>query len=191
MSNQRIQRTLVFSIGCLLMLAAVSVPASAQIVVKNEDVTFKFGVQGQLWADWTQDSSGTQGYQQNFYLRRARLIIGGDIGKDIDFFIETDDPKLGITPKNLAGGFILQDALLEWKPKKEFMIGGGLIFVPFSRNALQSTLSYITLDISPMSVVNNAATQSSALRDMGFQARGFFAQDRLQYRVGALSLIHI
>ena len=65
-------------------------PLSAQIVVKNEDVSFRFGVQGQLWADWTQDSSGAQGYQQNFYLRRARLIVGGDIGKDIDFFIETD-----------------------------------------------------------------------------------------------------
>ena len=86
-------------------------PASAQIVVKNEDVTFKFGVQGQLWADWTQDSSGTQGYQQNFYLRRARIIVAGDVGKDVSFFFETDDPKLGITPKNLAAGFIIQDAL--------------------------------------------------------------------------------
>ena len=77
-------------------------PAGAQIVVKNEDVTFKFGVQGQIWADWTQDSSGSQGYQQNFFLRRARIIVGGDVGKDVSFFFETDDPKLGIAPKNLA-----------------------------------------------------------------------------------------
>jgi Phosphate-selective porin O and P len=183
--NLRFSRTLFFSLGCTLMLAVLTPPLSAQIVVKNEDVTFKFGVQGQLWGDWTQDSSGTQGYQQNFYLRRARLIVGGDIGKDIDFFLETDSPKLGITPKNLAGGFILQDALLEWKPLKQLQVDGGLLFVPFSRNALQSTLSYLTLDISPMSTVNNSATQSSALRDMGFQFKGYFANDRLQYRVGA------
>lgn len=170
------------------MLAFVSVPLSAQIVVKAaDDVTFKFGIQGQVWADWTQDSSGTQGYQQNFYLRRARIIMGGDIGKNIDFFVETDDPRLGITPKNLATGFILQDAMLRWKPTKEFQISGGLLFVPFSRNALQSTLSYIPLDISAMSTVNNAATQSSALRDVGFQANGFFANDRLLYRIGAFS----
>jgi hypothetical protein len=184
-SDQRFSSTLRGGIGSVLLLAAFSMPATAQIVVKNEDVTFKFGVQGQLWADWTQDSSGTQGYQQNFYLRRARLIMAGDVGKDISFFFETDDPKLGITPKNLSAGFIIQDALIEWKPTKVFQISGGLMFVPFARNELQSTLSYITLDISPIAVVNNAATQSSALRDLGFQFKGFFANERLQYRIGA------
>jgi hypothetical protein len=173
------------SLRCILTLAAVFVPASAQIVVKSEDVTFKFGLQGQVWADWTQDSSGTQGYQQNFYLRRIRLIVGGDIGKDIDFFLETDDPKLGINPKSLSSGFILQDAMMRWKPIKELQVSGGLLFVPFSRNGLQSTVSYLTLDISPLSVINNAATQSSALRDLGFQLNGFFAKDHLLYRVGA------
>jgi len=180
----RFQRTLLSGIGCVLMLA-VTVPASAQIVVKNEDVTFKFGVQGQLWADWTQDSSGTQGYQQNFYLRRARILFSGDVGHDISFFFETDDPKLGITPKNLASGFIIQDALMEWKPTNVFQVDGGLFIVPFSRNGLQSTLSYMTLDVSPLSTITNTTTQSSALRDMGFQVKGFFYKDRLQYRVGA------
>jgi hypothetical protein len=183
--NPRFRRALLFGAAWLPMLAAISVPASAQIVVKNDDATFKFGIQGQLWADWTQDSSGTQGYQQNFYLRRARLIFGGDIGKDIDFFFETDDPKLGITPKNLASGFIIQDALMEWKPATQFQVDGGLFIVPFSRNGLQSTFNYITLDVSPISTVSNSATQSSALRDAGFQFKGFFADERLQYRVGA------
>lgn len=67
-----------------------------------------------------QDSTGSQAYQQNFYLRRLRIIVGGDIGKDISFFVETDDPKLGIQPKNLAAGFLLQDALLEWRPTTVF-----------------------------------------------------------------------
>jgi hypothetical protein len=169
------------------LLALAIAPASAQIVVKNEDVTFKFGIQGQMWADWTQDSAGTQGYQQNFYFRRARIIMGGDIGKDISFFVETDDPKLGITPKNLSTGFILQDALLEWRPTSEFQLVGGLMIVPFSRNGLQSTLSYLTLDVSPISTVSNSATQSSALRDAGFEAKGFFFKDRLLYRIGEFS----
>src|SRR3954452_8812748 len=116
------------------MLTAASVPVGAQIVVKNEDVTFKFGVQGQLWADWTQDSSGTGNYQQNFFLRRARLIVAADVGKDVSFFFETDDPKLGITPKNLATGFIIQDAMIEWKLARQFQLSGGLFIVPFTRN---------------------------------------------------------
>jgi hypothetical protein len=183
MSNVRHQVTLLCVIGALL-LALVPAPAKAQIVVKNEDVNFKFGIQGQLWGDWTQDATGTQGYQQNFYLRRARIIFGGDIGKDISFFVENDDPKLGITPKNLASGFLLQDALLEWRPTTVFQVVGGLMIVPFSRNGLQSTLSYLTLDVSPISTVSNAVTQSSALRDVGFEAKGFFFKDHLLYRLG-------
>jgi Phosphate-selective porin O and P len=184
MFDLRSRRKSLTRIELTLMLAALSVPASAQIVVKNEDVTFKFGIQGQLWADWTQDSSGSQNYQQNLYLRRARIIVAGDIGSDISFFFETDDPKLGITPKNLASGFIIQDALMEWKPSKQFQVGGGLFIVPFTRNGLQSTLSYMTLDVSPLSTVTNTVTQSSALRDLGFQFKGFFANERLQYRLG-------
>jgi hypothetical protein len=186
MSHTRFSVTLLCVVSALTP-ALLPAPAAAQIVVKNEDVTFKFGVQGQLWADWTQDSTGTQGYQQNYYLRRARIIMGGDIGKDISFFVETDDPKLGITPKNLASGFILQDALLEWRPSKVFQVVGGLMIVPFSRNALQSTLSYLTLDVSPISTVTNSVTQSSALRDVGFETKGFFLNDHLLYRIGEFS----
>src|ERR1022692_4606699 len=99
MSITLLKRALLCAIAAVIMLALAPAPAQAQIVVKNEDVSIKFGVLGQLWGDWTQDStSGTQGYQQNLYVRRARLIMGGDIGKDISFFFETDDPNLGKTP---------------------------------------------------------------------------------------------
>ena len=74
---------------------------------------------------------------------------------------------------------------MEWKPTKQFQVDGGLFIVPFSRNGLQSTLNYMTLDVSPLSTVTNTTTQSSALRDLGFQFKGFFVDDRLQYRVGA------
>jgi len=172
-----------------LVLSLVPVSASAQLELKNENVDIKFGIQGQLWADWTQDatapSAGSQGYQQNFYLRRARLIMGGDLFNDVSFFFETDSPNLGKTPKSPTAGFMLQDAFLEWKPTKVLQIDGGLFLVPLSRNTLQSTLSYYTLDLSPLTTINNTATQSAGLRDLGFQARGFFMDDRLQYRVGA------
>jgi hypothetical protein len=59
--------------------------------------------------------------------------------------------------------------------------------VPFSRTTLQSPASYYTLDVSPITTVGNAATQSSVLRDAGFQAKGFFLNDKLQYRWGVFS----
>lgn len=186
--NRHYSQTVLSVIACALPLALFPLPAAAQLQLKNEDVTFRFGVQGQLWANWAQDATaaaaGAQGYQQNLYLRRARFLMGGDIGKDVSFFIETDSPNLGKTPKSPTAGFLLQDAFLEWKPTKVLQIDGGLFLVPLSRNTLQSTLSYYSIDIDSFTTVNNTATQSAGLRDLGFQARGYFYHDRLQYRAG-------
>jgi hypothetical protein len=62
-----------------------------------------------------------------------------------------------------------------------------LITIPLSRNALQSTASYYTLDLSPIATVKNTATQTSALRDLGFQLRGFLLADHFRYRLGEFS----
>jgi hypothetical protein len=160
-------------------------PASAQLQLGNEDANIKFGFQGQFWADWNQDvTAGSQGYQQNIYMRRGRFMAGGNIGKNISFFFETDDPNLGKTPKALNTGFLIQDALIEWKINNALQIDGGIMFAPFSRQQMQSTASYYSVDISPVGTVSNSATGSSALRDVGFGTRGFFLKDHLQYRMG-------
>ena len=65
-----------------------------------------------------------------------------------------------------------------------FRLVGDEMIVPFSRNGLRSTLSYLTLDVSPIATVSNTATQNTALRDIGFKAKGFFHHDHLLYRVG-------
>ncbi|HLK65591.1 MAG TPA: hypothetical protein VKU19_19270 [Bryobacteraceae bacterium] len=197
MSNTFLKRTLLGVIGCVLMLA-LAPAASAQLQVKSEDITLKFGFQGQFWADWTQDatapSAGNQGYVQNFYLLRARLMFGGTIGNNINFFFQTDDPKLGYSPAggsktmttgtSTSPGFVLQDAWMEYKASTHLQIAAGEMLLPVSRQGLQSTLSFYTLNISPVSTIANGPTQESALRDMGLQARGYFFNDRLQYRGG-------
>jgi hypothetical protein len=166
-------------------LFAAAVPGLAQLQIRNEDVAVKFGFLGQFRADWTQDSApGPQGFQQNLYMRRGRFIVDGQIGDRISFFMETDDPNLGKTPKALNAGFILQDAFVEWKVSPALQIAGGEMFAPFSRHQMQSPASYYSADISSVACVSNSATGSSALRDMGFAARGFFFKDRLQYRAG-------
>jgi len=173
------QLTLRFAAGSALFCAA----ASAQITISNEDVDLRLGVQGQFWGDWNENPA-TGGYAQNLYIRRARLLFGGDIGSDISFFFQTDDPNLGKTPKSLTTGFLVQDAFLEWKVSNAFRVDGGEMLVPFARQSMQNTTSYYQIDISNISTVNNSSTASSALRDLGFQARGFFLKDHLLYRVG-------
>jgi len=199
-SNNFFQKTLFSVLVCALMLALVPAPASAQLQIKTEDITIKFGFQGQFWADYTQDatapSAGNQGYAQNFYLLRDRLMFGGTIGNNISFFFQTDDPKLGLSPNSSAStktlttgnstspGFIIQDAWAAYRVNTHLELSGGEMLVPVSRQALASTLSYYTVNISAVSTVNNTALVESALRDVGFQARGYFFDDRFQYRGG-------
>ncbi len=200
MSHSFFQRTLFSVMICSLMLALVPTPASAQLQLKTEDITIKFGFQGQFWADYTQDatapSAGNQGYAQNFYLLRDRLMFAGTIGNNISFFFQTDDPKLGLSPNGAAAtktlttgnatspGFLIQDAFAAYRVNTHLELSGGEMLVPVNRQSLQSTLSFYTVNISGVSTVNNTALVESALRDVGFQARGYFFKDRLQYRGG-------
>jgi hypothetical protein len=169
----------------IFCVALATTQLTGQIGVKNEDVSARFGIQGQLWANWAQDATGTvPGYTQNLYLRRLRVMAGGEIGNDLTFFIQTDSPNLGKTPKSPTGGFMLQDAFLEWKMCNPLRIDGGLYVVPLSRNTLQSTTSYYTMDLSSLTTISNSSTQSAGLRDLGFGTRGFFLKNKLQYRFG-------
>ena len=78
-----------------LAVAFLPSPAAAQAVIKvNDNVNFKLGFQFQGWADWTQ-SAATGGYAQNLFARRARLLVGGQVAKDVTFFFQTDSGNLG------------------------------------------------------------------------------------------------
>jgi hypothetical protein len=170
-----------------LVLAAAGA-ASAQATIKVDDnVNFKFGVLLQPQADWTQDAA-TRGYQQNLFLRRARLLVGGQLSPKISFFMETDSPNLGKVvdgQKRMAPGITLQDAYVEWAIADELLIDAGLMFVPLCRNCFQSAATLLPIDYGAYSFLESEPTQSVVSRDTGFQARGYLAGKRLEYRVGA------
>ena len=176
------------AIAALLSLASAA-PARAQLEIKpNDEVGIKFGVLGQAQADWLGDPSGG-GTIQNLFIRRARLIVGGQVTKRVTFFLETDTPNLGkSTPpgsKNLQTGTILQDAYGEFKANDAFAVDAGLMYVPFSHNSLQSGATLLAIDYGPYTFAQSVPTQSSAGRDTGFQARGYLVSRRLEYRAGA------
>jgi Phosphate-selective porin O and P len=157
----------------------------SQATIKvNDDINFKVGTLIQAWADSAQDPA-TGGYARNLFLRRIRLIVGGQLAKNITFFFETDNPNLGKAPKNLSGGFITQDAFVEWKPvSNAFLLDAGLMFVPLCRNCLESAGTLMSLDYGSFAFTQSAATQSSTGRDTGFQAKGYLADGHLEYRAG-------
>lgn len=153
----------------------------------GENINVKFGFLIQPQADWQQDAV-TRGYQQNLFLRRLRLIATGQFTKNLFFFAATDNPNLGKatgTAKTISGGFQWLDAAAEWRVRKEFNLQMGLLRVPTSREALKSGPATFPLDVSAYAFTASGALASTSGRDTGFMARGYFAKDRLEYRLGA------
>lgn len=175
----------------VMVLLFHSTFARAQAIIKvNDNVNIKFGTLIQAWGDEQQDAT-TRGYAQNLFLRRIRILIAGQVAPNVTFFFETDNPNLGKAPKALGSGFITQDAYVEWKLRNEFILDGGLILIPLCRNCLQSAASLLTLDYGAYSFLQSAVTTSSVGRDTGFQAKGYLADQRLEYRAGLFQGIRL
>lgn len=173
------------ALGLLLGGGATS---QAQVAIKvNEDVNFRLGVLGQFQADWLEDP-GTDDTTQNLFIRRVRLLFGGQVARNVTFFVETDAPNLGKTlaaGKNISPSLTVQDAYGEFKVHDAFALDAGLMFVPFSRNSIQSAATLLPIDYGAYTFSPSGPTQSTIGRDTGFQAKGYFFQNRLEYRLGA------
>ena len=84
-----------------VLVLLVTTSASAQMQIKvNDNVNVKFGILMQTQADELQDSA-TRGYAQNVFIRRARILVAGQIAPNLTFFVETDSPNIN---KSLTTG---------------------------------------------------------------------------------------
>jgi hypothetical protein len=164
-------------------------PVASPFQIKVGEATVRFGVLLQPQADFLQQPAG--GYGQNLMIRRARFLIGGQVTKTIFFFFETENSRLGsagaATAKVMSTGFQTLDAVAEWRPKKALNIAGGLIRVPTSRDALESASNEFTIDFNSYAFTATGALSGTGGRDTGIQARGYFLDDRFEYRAAVLS----
>lgn len=169
------------------LLVAPSALGQAQIKI-SDTANIKFGILLQPQADWSEAATAVGGYTQNLMLRRTRLLVGGQFTKNLFFFAETENSRLGGSTtggKNLASGFQMLDAVAEWRVSKAFNLQGGLIRVPTSREALKSSPTEFMLDFGVFAFTQSGAVGSNSGRDTGFMARGYFLDDKLEYRLGA------
>lgn len=186
----RLKRPLGLAIAAGLALFLLPDAARAQVVVKvNDTVNFRLGFQLQGWAEYLQDPV-SEGYQQSFKIRRVRLLMAGNIAKNISFFMQTDNPNLGATvgtaTKALNSGLLLQDAFGEWKllGNDYLILDFGKMLMPFTRNSLQSTSSHLALDGGTWTFLQSAPLQGDAGRDLGIQFKSYLAADHLEIRAG-------
>lgn len=143
-----------------------------------------FLAQGQ--AEWlTVPGAGVT--SRNLFMRRLRLIAGGQINDRISFFIESDSPNLG---KAQADGtkvedrIFLQDLIFTYNFRDELQLDGGMLLVPISHNGGQGATTLLPVDYGPFSFAASDPTDSCMGRDYGVQARGYVFDRRLEYRAG-------
>ena len=176
--------------------------AEAQAIIKvNDNVSFKLGLL--LQGQWDEQqvanaaNNATGGWMQNMLVRRARIILGGQVAPNVFFYVDTENASLGKSTQTLTSGttgvkapttgFNLLDAVGEWRPAKEFNIQFGEILVPINRWILTSSASTFMLDQSAYNNLPSTALQNNTGRDTGFMLRGYFFGDRLEYRSAVLS----
>jgi hypothetical protein len=167
-------------------LAAGPAAAQLQWSSKDEKATFKIGLLGQLQAE-SADVAGTDDSAENLFFRRLRVLMGFTLGDRLSVFLETDSPNLGKSSNagvKDAGDTFIQDFVATWKFSQQFMLDGGLLLLEQSYNHNQSAASLLTLDYGPYSFVESAPTGERIGRDYGLRARGYLADDHLEYRVG-------
>jgi hypothetical protein len=149
-----------------------------------------------------QDAAGSgKDFSNDFLLRRARLIIGGQFNDNIGFLVDTDVsyatgpgtspnvPAAGSAPggasptaTSVYNGIYLLDAVATYKVSKEFLFDAGLMLLPsLTHNGLTSGSRYVTVNnfVSYFSPNSQRGT-----RDVGLGIRGLLFDDRLYYRMG-------
>src|SRR5262249_26463638 len=132
----------------------------------------------------------------------------------LHFFVQLDSPNFGRPaggdPTGLTGGtgvtngrVLLQDAQLLYEPYPGIFIEAGLLLLPLSHNQVQSTTSFVTLDLHANTIrfpgfnagvvtgalgstaVGGANTATTGLREPGIQLRGWLFDKKLGFRMGA------
>lgn len=172
-------------------IALTAMPASAQWQIESKDgnASLKIGflAQPQLERLETADQTATS---TNLFLRRFRVLFGGNVSKRWSFFFETDAPNIGrVNPNPGAtaakdqGDVFIQDAYVTYTHTEAFKIDTGMIMLPHSRHGTQSAATLLSVDYAPYSFLDSGPGGERFGRDYGVQLRGYPAKQHLEYRL--------
>jgi len=190
--KEAIRRSLLPLAGALALTALTATDARAQAQISTQDgkSTLKIGLLAQPQGEWI-DTPVSEHTSQNLFLRRIRLILGGNIDERWSFFIETDSTNLGKatgetdpTESKNHGDVFLQDVVLTWSRGDSFKVDTGMLLVPVSHNTQQGAASLLPVDYGPYSFLHSDPTTSRTGRDYGLQLRGYPFGQRMEYRLG-------
>ncbi len=178
------------ALAAAAMLAVSARPAAAQWQIHSADgkSSLTFGVLAQPQFESIDTASGGD-TTKNFFLRRIRILFGGEVSDTWTFFVDTDSPNLGkattATGVKDTGSIYIQDAYVTYNDGDAFKVDVGMILVPLGHNHGQSAATLLPVDYGPYSFSESAPIGARQGRDYGVQVRGYPLGQHLEYRLGA------
>lgn len=167
--------------------------ANAATVFKDEEkgVAVNVGALLQPWFQMTApagDGKGSNGIGApdgkspsfDFFLRRARILVYGNVTKDLAYFIETDQPNFG-KGGDFTSSMFVQDAFFSYTFMPELKLDVGMMLVPLSHHTIEGATGLNALDYHADTIRFPAG---KIFRDTGIQLRGLAVNNLLHYRLG-------
>jgi hypothetical protein len=171
-------------------------PVPSSVKAPSIKVGFLAQVQAQTVQDQTTaaqdaDPKYTQHWQRQIFIRRLRVLVGGDLGQNTTFFFESDAPNLGKVAtsgtKDSKMSMYVQDAQIQHTVCPEFSVIAGLQLVGITRNSLQGSTTLMAVDYGAYQFIPSTPLDNFTGRDLGVNLRGFLINERLEYRLGMFS----
>jgi hypothetical protein len=117
--------------------------------------------------------------ESDFYLRRGRFILAGQIMDGVKFFVETDNDNAG--KHGVDASTDIQDAFIDVRiADTDHWVMGGLVLLPFSMETYSSAASLLGIDYNSEVI---KLTNTFVWRDYGVSFHGNFNK-KVAYRAG-------
>jgi hypothetical protein len=172
-------------IGCL----GLNGEARAAYKIGDDTTFLKVGGLLQTWATLDEKKAPDgDSWENEFYLRRMRLMFTGQLTDKVNFFVETDNPNFGKGGDVSIDTFI-QDAYLELNLHEMLQVDIGMLLVPFSHQGMQGATSLLPIEYHTQ-LIKYPGGSHKVWRDYGVMLRGIFLTKWLEYRFGIFNGVH-
>jgi len=167
-------------------LLSQSGQAHAGYKIGDDKTNLTIGGLLQPWIQVNQDASPGKSTQSEFFVRRMRIILSGQLNEMVNFFVETDAPNFGRSGTGYDVNMFMQDAFVELNLDKALQIDAGMLLAPFSHHGMQGAGSLLAIDYHS-DLIRYAPASSKVWRDAGIMVRGLLLDSILEYRLAVFN----
>jgi hypothetical protein len=163
----------------LVMVLSVATAIAGPKMEIGEDSWLRVRFLGQPHFSYQDDAAD----KEEFYLRRGRIIIDGQIADGVNFFMETDNDnagKAGAAPQTDIQDCYADIRVLD-KDEGQLWVQAGLILLPFSFENRSSAASLLGVDYNAEAI---KLANTFVWRNYGVELHGNYGE-RIACRVGA------